>query len=335
DGVLRAKVDAAWHLHELTRGSGLDAFVVYSSIAGLLGTAGQANYAAGNAYLDALAAHRRAQGLPGLSLAWGLWAGTDSIAGHLGDADLRRLARSGLLPLAADDAMDLFDAAPATGEAVLGVSRLDIAGLRASGAPVPPLLRALVPATAPRGSTATASANDDGGEALARRLAPMTAVERERTLTALVSARVASVLGHHSAEIDADSAFTELGFDSLTGVELRNHLNAATGLRLPTTTVFDHPTPRALAAHLLTRLVAETPEGEPVLTELSRLRSAIEESASDAATYQRITAQLRDLLDAADLAHGALRTDGTADDPDGLLETASDEELFALVDELD
>ncbi|AZS88802.1 SDR family NAD(P)-dependent oxidoreductase [Streptomyces griseoviridis] len=335
DGVLRAKVDAAWHLHELTRGSGLDAFVVYSSIAGLLGTAGQANYAAGNAYLDALAAHRRAQGLPGLSLAWGLWAGTDSIAAHLGDADLRRLARSGLLPLAADDAMDLFDAAPATGEAVLGVSRLDIAGLRASGAPVPPLLRALVPATAPRGSATTASANDDGGEALARRLAPMTAVERERTLTALVSARVASVLGHHSAEIDADSAFTELGFDSLTGVELRNHLNAATGLRLPTTTVFDHPTPRALAAHLLTRLVAETPEGEPVLTELSRLRSAIEESASDAATYQRITAQLRDLLDAADLAHGALRTDGTADDPDGLLETASDEELFALVDELD
>ncbi|MYZ41324.1 KR domain-containing protein, partial [Streptomyces sp. SID4917] len=133
DTVLRPKVDAAWHLHDLTRDMGLTAFVLYSSVAGLLGTAGQANYAAGNTFLDALAAHRRAQGLPGVSLAWGLWGETGSIAGHLADADLRRLARSGLLPLASDEAMALFDAAPATGEPVLAVSRLDAAALRASG----------------------------------------------------------------------------------------------------------------------------------------------------------------------------------------------------------
>ncbi|MER5845508.1 phosphopantetheine-binding protein, partial [Streptomyces prasinus] len=294
------------------------------------------NYAAGNAFLDALAAHRRAQALPAVSLAWGLWGGTGSIAGHLGDADLRRLARSGLLPLAGDEAMDLFDAAPATGEPVLGVTRLDTAALRASGTGVPPLLRALVPATATRRAAAPAAATDDGGEGLAQRLAPLTPAERERTLTALVCARVAAVLGHNGADaIDPDHAFTELGFDSLTAVELRNQLNAATGLRLPTTTVFDHPTPAALAANLLARFVVDTPPGEPVLAELSRLRSAIEESASDADAYQRITARLRELLDAADLAHGGPRAVGTADDTGDHLETASDEELFALIDELD
>ncbi len=121
--VLRPKVDAAWNLHELTRDLDLEAFVLYSSVAGLLGTAGQSNYAAGNTFLDALAEHRRAQGLPGVSLAWGLWADTSSIAGHLAEADLRRLARAGLLPLNAKEAMELFDAAPGTGEAVLAVTR--------------------------------------------------------------------------------------------------------------------------------------------------------------------------------------------------------------------
>ncbi|MGJ3561168.1 KR domain-containing protein [Streptomyces sp. INA 01156] len=147
--VLRPKVDAAWHLHELTRGMGLGAFVLYSSVSGLLGMAGQANYAAANTFLDALAAHRRAAGLPATSLAWGLWAETSAITGHLADADLRRLARSGLLPLATDDAMDLFDAAPATGESVLAVTRLDTRAIRAMGDRVPPLLAGLVRGTRP------------------------------------------------------------------------------------------------------------------------------------------------------------------------------------------
>ncbi|WP_405986878.1 type I polyketide synthase [Streptomyces sp. NBC_00872] len=336
DTVLRPKVDAAWHLHELTRDMGLTAFVLYSSVAGLLGTAGQANYAAGNTFLDALAAHRRAQGLPGVSLAWGLWGETGSIAGHLADADLRRLARSGLLPLASGEAMDLFDAAPATGEAVLAVTRLDAAALRASGTPVPALLRGLVPA-APKRAVAVA-ADEGDGTGLAERLAVLPPAERERMLTALVCGRVAAVLGHADQDaIDPGRAFLELGFDSLTAVELRNQLGAATGLRLPTTTVFDHPTPAALAAHLLGQLVVDTAPGEPVLAELSRLRSAIERSASDAGAYHRITAQLRELLDAADLASGGTRASGEEDKDkdDDSLESASDEELFALVDELD
>ncbi|MFE1958739.1 SDR family NAD(P)-dependent oxidoreductase [Streptomyces sp. NPDC059479] len=333
DTVLRPKVDAAWHLHDLTRDMGLTAFVLYSSVAGLLGTAGQANYAAGNTFLDALAAHRRAQGLPGVSLAWGLWGETGSIAGHLADADLRRLARSGLLPLASDEAMALFDAAPATGEPVLAVTRLDTAALRASGAGIPVLLRGLVP-VAPRRAVAAA---DGDGTGLAERLAALSPAERGWTLTALVCGRVAAVLGHADQDaIDPDRAFLELGFDSLTAVELRNQLGAATGLRLPTTTVFDHPTPAALAAHLLAQLVVDTAPGEPVLAELSRLRSAIERSASDADAYHRITARLRELLDAADLANGGTSASEERDEKDGdNLESASDEELFALVDELD
>ncbi|MFD8965474.1 type I polyketide synthase [Streptomyces sp. NPDC059568] len=336
DTVLRPKVDAAWHLHDLTRDMGLTAFVLYSSVAGLLGTAGQANYAAGNTFLDALAAHRRAQGLPGVSLAWGLWGETGSIAGHLADADLRRLARSGLLPLASDEAMALFDAAPATGEPVLAVTRLDAAALRASGAGIPALLRGLVP-TAPRRAVAAA---DGDGTGLTERLAALPPAERGRTLTALVCGRVAAVLGHADQDaIDPDRAFLELGFDSLTAVELRNQLGAATGLRLPTTTVFDHPTPAVLAAHLLAQLVVDTAPGEPVLAELSRLRSAIERSASDADAYHRITARLRELLDAADLANGGTSASEERDERDEKdgdnLESASDEELFALVDELD
>ncbi|MFE4646624.1 SDR family oxidoreductase, partial [Streptomyces sp. NPDC056730] len=144
DKVMRPKTDAAWHLHELTRDMGLTAFVLYSSVAGLIGTAGQANYAAGNTFLDALAAHRRAHGLPAVSLGWGLWAESSAISGDLGGTDLRRLAKAGLLPLSTEDGMALFDSAPATGEAVLAVSRLDTAAMRARGAELPSILRSLV-----------------------------------------------------------------------------------------------------------------------------------------------------------------------------------------------
>ncbi|NML55432.1 SDR family NAD(P)-dependent oxidoreductase [Streptomyces sp. R302] len=255
DAVLRPKVDAAWNLHELTRDLDLTAFVLYSSIAGLLGTAGQANYSAGNTFLDALAAHRRAQGLPGLSLAWGLWAESSELSGGLSDVDLQRMARSGLLPLRTAEAMELFDAAPATGEAVLAVNRIDLAALRGGNGDQPlPMLRALAPAGPRRAGSAS-----HGDAALAERLAPLTPAQRDAALLDLVRAQVAGVLGHADpSAIDADRAFQELGFDSLTAVELRNRLNTASGLRLSTTLVFDHPNPGALAAHLRDQLGLDT-----------------------------------------------------------------------------
>ncbi|MEV4743883.1 type I polyketide synthase [Streptomyces sp. NPDC049555] len=332
--VLRPKIDAAWNLHELTAHLPLNAFVLYSSVAGLLGTAGQSNYAAGNAFLDALAAHRRAQGLPAVSLAWGLWADTGSIAGHLGEADLRRLARVGLLPLQTKEAMELFDAAPATGEAVLAVTRLDTAALR-RGEPLA-MLRGLVRTPAKRGTAAAGPAAQDGGS-LTERLAALSPAERGRALTDLVRAQVAQVLGHADPSgISAERPFQELGFDSLTAVELRNLLNKATGLRLPTTLVFDHPSPAALAAHLEGRLdIRPVSAADPVLDGLDGLRAAIETAAATGGDErERITVRLRELLAAAEAAGGAAAAEEEPD-ADADLDEASDEELFALFDGLE
>ncbi|MFI1000543.1 type I polyketide synthase [Streptomyces galbus] len=329
--VLRPKTDAAWHLHDLTRHHPLTAFVLYSSVAGLLGTAGQANYAAGNTFLDALAAHRRAQGLPAHSLAWGLWEESSELSGHLSEADVRRLARSGLRPLATGDALELFDAALGSGEDVLAVTRLDTAALRASDA-VPPPLRSLV-RPAPR----RAAAERQDAPGLAERLAALTPEERGRALADLVRGRVAAVLGHaDTAEIDAGRPLQELGFDSLTAVELRNQLVAETGLRLPTTLVFDHPTPQALADHLRDLLgVAGGQADDALLAGLDRLVPAVAavERGSDA--HGRVVARLRELLAAAG-ADSAVRTGPGSPDTDAAdLETATDEELFALLDDLD
>ncbi|WTE17678.1 SDR family NAD(P)-dependent oxidoreductase [Streptomyces anthocyanicus] len=260
--VLRPKVDAAWNLHELTKDHDLEAFVLYSSVAGLIGNAGQANYAAGNTFLDALAQHRRALGLPAVSLAWGLWAQASTISGQLDQTDLKRMERTGLLPLSSADAMDLFDAAPATGEAVLAATRLDLGTLRKQSDGPHVLFRGLLPA-APRRA---AAAQADGGSSLEQRLAPLSAAERERALTDLVRVQVAAVLGHSDpGAIESGRAFQELGFDSLTAVELRNQLSTASGLRLPTTLVFDHPSPAALAAHLSAELFGEQESSGPAV----------------------------------------------------------------------
>ncbi|ONI87638.1 polyketide synthase [Saccharothrix sp. ALI-22-I] len=319
DRVLRPKVDAAWNLHELTADLDLSAFVLYSSVAGLLGTAGQANYAAANTWLDGLAVHRRALGLPGTSLAWGLWAQASGLSGHLADVDLRRLARSGLEPLATAEAMALFDAALALPEPVVAVTRLDPAALRALGDEQPVLLRGLVRVRAPAAGT------EATGTEPALRLAGLDRGGRQRVLTDLVRSEVAAVLGHTAAgAVDTERAFQELGFDSLTAVELRNRLAAATGLRLPTTLVFDHPSPAALAVHLHDLLaVADEPD---VLADLDRLRTTIRSTTDDAERSGAIADRLRELLD--------LVTGDTRDDGDDL-ELASDDDLFALVDELD
>ncbi|MBI0374860.1 SDR family NAD(P)-dependent oxidoreductase, partial [Streptomyces albiflaviniger] len=258
--VLRPKVDAAWNLHELTRGLDLSAFVLFSAIAGTLGGAGQANYAAANVFLDALAAHRHAAGLPATSLAWGLWAQSGGITGGLTETDLLRLARSGMGALSDDEGMALFDAAHRTGRTLLIPARLDLAALRsaAGSGPVPALLRGLIRSTGRR----TAAGALAAGSSLADRLRALSPNERRRTLLDLVRGHVATALGHASADaIEARRAFKELGFDSLTAVELRNRLSAATGLKLPTTIVFDHPNPTVLADHLRTELLGPDENG--------------------------------------------------------------------------
>ncbi|NXY98974.1 SDR family NAD(P)-dependent oxidoreductase, partial [Streptomyces sp. BR123] len=259
--VLRPKVDAAWNLHELTRDLDLSAFVLFSGAAAAFGAAGQANYAAANAFLEGLAELRRAEGLAATSLAWGLWApqaGIDGgMAGQLDEVDLRRIARDGVAALAADEGLALFDRAMTVDAAVLLPMHLDVAVLRAqavSAGSTPALLRALVRVPARR-TVERRGGGTEVGSSLVARLAGLPVAEHEGVLLDLVCGRVAAVLGHSGADaVDAERAFRDLGFDSLTAVELRNVLKAETGLRLPPTLIFDYPTPTALARHLLAEL---------------------------------------------------------------------------------
>ncbi|WP_456302512.1 SDR family NAD(P)-dependent oxidoreductase [Streptomyces niveus] len=251
DTVFRPKIDAAWHLHELTAHLGLHAFVLFSSAAATLGSPGQGNYAAANAFLDALATHRRAAGLPAHALAWGLWEQASGMTGALDGTDKSRIARGGVSPLATEEGLALFDAALAGEDAALLPVKLDLASLRAQGDALAPLLRRLVPVR--RGAAAAGAGQS--ADSLRGKLAGLLDSEREPLLVDLVRSQVAAILGHRSADaVERTSAFKELGFDSLAAVELRNGLNAATGLRLPATLVFDHPTPTALAGFLLTQL---------------------------------------------------------------------------------
>ncbi|MGO4421038.1 beta-ketoacyl reductase, partial [Streptomyces sp. MCAF7] len=248
--VLRPKVDAAVHLHELTRDLDLSAFVLFSSVAATLGNPGQGNYAAANAFLDALASRRRADGLPARSLIWGYWAQSSELTGHLDDADVARYLRMGVARMPSEQGLSLFDAgcADSGDDAALVLSRLDLAGLRtlAADGELFPLYRNLVRAPARR----TASTGEDA-DSLLRGLSGMSDDEQLRFLLDLVRGRVATVLGYADGEtVEVNRPFKELGFDSLTALELRNRLGAATGLRLPATLVFDYPTPLALAGFL-------------------------------------------------------------------------------------
>nr|WP_241832958.1 type I polyketide synthase [Amycolatopsis sp. CB00013] len=271
--VLRPKVDAAVNLHELTRDADLAEFVLFSSAAGAFGDAGQGNYAAANSFLDSLARHRRAQGLPAVSLAWGFWAQLSGMTGHLGEADLARLKRSGMSPLSTEDGLLLLDAARAGYEPAPLPMHIDLAALR--GEEVHPLLRGLVKAPVRRAAAATGAQTDGLGD----RLAGLAPAARGRALLDLIRANVAAVLGFGSPEqVGVRQAFRELGFDSLSAVELRNRLNAATGLRLPATVVFDHPTPTALAEILGDRLA---PAEEAVDDEVARIGAVLASVPAD------------------------------------------------------
>ncbi|MFD7924299.1 SDR family NAD(P)-dependent oxidoreductase, partial [Streptomyces sp. NPDC059740] len=246
--VLAPKVDGAWHLHDLTRGADLCSFVLFSSVAGVAGNAGQAGYAAANAALDGLAGHRRGLGLPATSLSWGLWAEASSMTADLSEADLARLSRSGIAPLETADGLALLDAALSCEAAHLVPLRVDRAGLgaRAAAGGLAAVWRGLVRPAARR-----AAAGGPAATSWAARLAALPEGDRDQELHDLVRTQVAMVLGYADpSTVDPQRAFRDLGFDSLTAVELRNRLNAASGLRLPPTLAFDHPTANALVAHL-------------------------------------------------------------------------------------
>jgi polyketide synthase 12 len=249
DRVLAPKIDAAHHLHELSKDQELSAFVLFSSAAGLLGGPGQGNYAAANSFLDALAAQRRREGLPAISLAWGMWDQESNLVGELSEADAERFLRQtrmllGFSPIPAERGLGLFDQVASFADPLLAPVHFDRAALRAQAkaGSLPALMRGLirVPSTRQR-----------GGDSLSTSLGGVPETERETFVLDFVRGHVAAVLGHDSAAaIEPGKAFKDLGFDSLAAVELRNRLVAATDLRLPATLVFDYPTTGALASFL-------------------------------------------------------------------------------------
>ncbi|MDH6142628.1 acyl transferase domain-containing protein/acyl carrier protein [Kitasatospora sp. GP30] len=336
DTVFRPKVDAVLNLHELTRDQKLSAFVLFSSLSGTFGGTGQANYSAANAFLDALAAHRREQGLPAQSLAWGLWAERSAMTGKLGEADLLRIARGGVVPMSSPEGLALFDAALATDEPVLIPARLDTGTLRAPDGSVPALLRGLVRTPARR--TADATRNPaDAAEELRARLAGLSDEERRRTLVDLVRGHAATVLGHPRPQaVELERGFLDMGFDSLGAVGLRNRLGSATGLRLSATLLFDHPTVSSLADHLGEELRLGAPAGPPRtelpgLAELSRLdEAALAALVRDEAVYTRLTVTLQDLLARLGAAAGAAEPGAAS--VARLIESASDDEIFDFLD---
>jgi polyketide synthase 7 len=343
DAVLRAKVDGAWHLHELTRDLDLSAFVMFSSMAGIVGTPGQGNYAAANSFLDGLAAYRRAQGLTGLSVAWGLWEQASAMTQHLADRDKARMSRVGLAPLTTEQALRLFDAAMLTERPVVVAARLDPATLADHSAALPPLLNQLIARPTRRVIDET-DHTTASTTTLVARLHGLSAEQRQRALLDLVASNAATVLGRPNAPnasgINSESVFQDLGFDSLTAVELRNRLKTATGLSLSPTLIFDYPTPVALAGHLDTRLaVAGTGAGagagipnlmarfNDITRELHTLLNQPDWKPED---RTHLTTRIQALLTALG-THLDPHHPEDADDED--IRTATESQLFAILDE--
>ncbi|QGV80132.1 type I polyketide synthase [Streptomyces ficellus] len=341
DAVLRPKVDAAWNLHRLTRDlPSLKHFVLFSSVTGTLGSAGQANYAAANTFLDALAQYRHAQGLPATSVAWGLWqqdGDHGGMATRLDGTSRARWAKNGYLPVTMAQGPALLDTAVALGLTVPVATPLDLAAIRGTGA-VPPLFRALVrtPAQRRRAATGLAAAGlaDTAEQTLEQRLAGLAPAERQRTLAELVRTVVAAVLNHTDAQaVGAERTFQELGFDSLTAVELRNRMTAETGVRLPATLVYDHPTPAALTAHLLAELVpAPTFSESALLSEVARIEEFLTGAVTGDGEKAIAASHLHDLLTRWGGA-GTPELPAPEPETDAFdLDSATDDDLFQLVD---
>ncbi|MEU8878020.1 SDR family NAD(P)-dependent oxidoreductase, partial [Streptomyces javensis] len=331
--VWGAKATAAAHLHAATARLRLGMFVMFSSAAGVMGSPGQANYAAANAYCDALAVHRQAMGLPAVSVAWGLWADASGMTGHLDEADLARMSRSGIAAMSGARALGLMDAACWHGAPQPAAVQLDLRTLAAQPPDtLPALLRTLLGGGTTTRRTAATGAPAAG---LVAQLTVVPAEEQHRILLTLVRTQAAAVLGHTDAgAVSADTPFKDLGFDSLTGVELRNRLAAATGLRLPATVVFRHPTPSAIAAELRERLCpAPADTSASAFHELDRLEAAMAGLGAHHEARGRLAKRLEALLwrlndDTPAEATGEHRP--SADD--GALDSASDDELFEFID---
>jgi acyl carrier protein len=325
----------------------LSAFVMFSSMAGIVGTPGQGNYAAANSFLDGLAVHRRGHGLAGLSVAWGLWEQASGMTQHLSERDKARMSRAGLAPMSTLQALRMFDDAMLTDNSLVVATRLDPAGLSAGGM-VPPLLRDLV--TRPGRRVIAAADGAASTSDLVARLHGLSPEQRHHQLVEMLCTNAATVLGRPVADIDGALAFQDLGFDSLTAVELRNRLKTATGLTLSPTLIFDYPTPTALAEHLETRLADIT----PAVPAPSREPAPVTERASDQpdmmARFRDVAGELQELAThpgwtrderarlttsihtiLADLTAPVVESslDTIVDD----LATATERELFAILDD--
>jgi acyl transferase domain-containing protein/acyl carrier protein len=321
DAVLAPKVVGAWHLHELTADLDLAGFVLFSSVAGLVGPPGQANYAAANVFLDALAAHRRGRGLTATSVAWGLWDLAGGISGRLAAGDQARLRRGGLVAMAPVEALSLWDGALASDQPVVAVARLDGPGMQAQAAAmgfVPPILRGLVrlPSSVPVDGVSAAEA----AEALAARLAALSEDEQLRVLSELVRTHAAAVLGHPNADaVDPDLTFQDLGLDSLAAVELRNRLSQATGIVLPATVAFEHPTPTSIARHVHASLPKPASTGVDLMGRINELETALAELDGDSREQVDALRRMRQLTARFDSARS-------------VTVPSTDDELFDFID---
>ncbi|MFI1918307.1 type I polyketide synthase [Nocardia sp. NPDC020380] len=329
DRVFAPKAEAARHLHELTLDMNLSAFVLFSSIAGMIGSAGQANYAAANSFLDALALQRRAEGLPALSLAWGPWQQDIGMTGALDRTALARLDRLGLAPLDRADGLRLFDEALTTAEPVTALLQLDTDKLRleAHTGPIPAVLHGFVRT---RGRSAPAPREQ---QSLAVRLAGVAEPKRRGVVLDLVRETVAAVLGYGSTDdIGPDRGFSQLGLDSLGGVELRNRLSKAAGLSLPSTLVFDYPTAGDVADYLLDHIVVAapaTPAPAPAPGDIAQLEALLERIIATGGDNDETVAGLRGVNERLRAHLAGKWPDGAYDD----LEFRSDSELLDLIDE--
>ncbi|MEU9233190.1 type I polyketide synthase [Streptomyces subrutilus] len=330
-GVFAPKVDAVRHLDELTRGMDLDAFIVYSSASSVFMGAGSAGYGAANAFLDGLMANRRAAGLHALSLSWGTWAHATNMTTHLSTDDQARMSRranrDGVVALTPAEGMELFDAAVVSAQSLLVPVKLDLKGVRAGAAArggVPHLLRGLVPAARQQ---ARAGAAQDGE--LVQRLAGLTEADQEALLLDLVLGQAALVLGHSGpGGVKAETAFKDVGFDSLTSVELRNRVREATGLKLPATLVFDHPTPLALARHLRDALGVSDDALSRVNAKIEDIESLLSGMRLDESMKSTIGLRLQGLVARC---NGVLESTDASKVADQL-ESASADEIFDFID---